>query len=365
MFKTGSPVTGEYFIDRKKDLPLFKSFIDNNQHIMIKAPRRFGKTSIVKHLLQNKEYTFIYIDIRRASNLTSLANEIIEKSYNLLGIENFISKAKSSLFDLIKTIQKIKIEKIGEITIKHLENKTDEVEYFLHSLDIVSQIATKKNINIKFAFDEFQDILEITNNDILNKIRSVIQHHENVTYIFLGSIETIMNKIFSSKKSPFFHFAKIIDLPPFDIKEVFEYANKVFQKENINIPLLKKTLNYFKGHPDYTIQFLQKLYIYSKAYNLKNIDEKLLISYIKETIEDNQAYIDELIIKAKHKKHHLEELINIAQNQKSKLDSKSLYNVRASLENMGLIKKIGIGRYIINDILLEYFLKKRNGIIPL
>ena len=90
-----------------------------------------------------------------------------------------------------------------------------------------------------------------------------------------------------------------------------------------------------------------------------------MISYIKETIEDNQAYIDELIIKAKHKKHHLEELINIAQNQKSKLDSKSLYNVRASLENMGLIKKIGIGRYIINDILLEYFLKKRNGIIPL
>ena len=37
MFKTGTPVTGENFIDRKKHLPLFKTYIDHNQNIMIKV----------------------------------------------------------------------------------------------------------------------------------------------------------------------------------------------------------------------------------------------------------------------------------------------------------------------------------------
>ena len=65
MFRTGNPVTGKYFIDRKKHLPLFKTYIDQTQSFMIKAPRRFGKTSIVKHLLENKKsYEYVYIDIK-------------------------------------------------------------------------------------------------------------------------------------------------------------------------------------------------------------------------------------------------------------------------------------------------------------
>ena len=47
MFNTGSPVKGIDFIDRIKHIPLFKAYLDNNQHVMIKAPRRFGKTSLV------------------------------------------------------------------------------------------------------------------------------------------------------------------------------------------------------------------------------------------------------------------------------------------------------------------------------
>ena len=348
MFKTGSPVTGQYFIDRKTDLPLFKYYIDNNQHIMIKAPRRFGKTSIVKHLLENKEeYIFIYIDIRRVSSLKSLANNIIDQAYQLSGIDSFINKAKESLFNLIKLVQKIKIEDIAEITIRYLENKKiDEVEYFLHSLDLVEKIALKRNINVKFAFDEFQDILEITDNKILNKIRSVIQHHQNVTYIFLGSIETIMTKIFASKSSPFFHFAKVLDLPPLDIKEVYEFANEFFAKNDIVCPNLKKALLFFKGHPDYTMQFLQKIYINALAFNQKNIlalaapnksnIEKFIISYLKkenktisgkalftllENLDDNYLQTENELLKlingVEKNEIELDDILNISYAQNS------------------------------------------------
>ena len=79
MFKTGSPVKGNDFIDRKKHLPIFKAYLQNNQHVMIKAPRRFGKTSLIKQVFEHeKSFHYIYVDLRRATNLTSLANQILE-----------------------------------------------------------------------------------------------------------------------------------------------------------------------------------------------------------------------------------------------------------------------------------------------
>ena len=362
MFKTGNPVTGNDFIDRKKHLPLFKTYIDQNQSFMIKAPRRFGKTSIVKHLLENKkEYEFIYIDIKRVSSLKSLANKIIDSAYKISAIDNFLYKAKNSMFELVKSLQKIKIDDIAEVTIRMFEkNDLDEVEYFLHSLDVVNTIAVKKDINIKFALDEFQDILKITSNDILDKARSVMQHHNNITYIFLGSIESIMTKIFEHKVSPFFHFATIVELPPLEVDELYDYSARVFKDKSIEIDSLKYLLEYLGGHPDYSLQVLQKLYFIALANGIKRLSSKDLYDTLVEVLLNNKAYIEELISKAKQKKHNLDLLYAIANEQKLNLDSKTLYNVHTSLEDMGLIKKVAIGKYKINDIFLKLYLRQQN-----
>lgn len=367
MFKTGNPVTGKDFIDRKQHLPLFKTYINQNQSFMIKAPRRFGKTSIVKHLLENKkQYEFVYIDIKRVGSLRSLANKIIDNAYKISMIDNFLYKIKNSMFDLLKSIQAVKIDDIAEVTIKMYEkDDIDETEYFLHSLDVMNNIAIKKNINIKFALDEFQDILKISSNDILDKARSVMQHHNNITYIFLGSIESIMTKIFEHKVSPFFHFATIVDLPPLDVDELYSYSIDKFKQKNIKIDSLKYLLEYLGGHPDYSLQVLQKLYFIALANDIKELSSKNLYDTLIDTLLSNKAYIEELISKAKQKKHNLEVLQAIANNTKLKLDSKTLYNVHSSLEDIGLIKKVGLGKYIINDIFLKLYLQQKEDEIIL
>ncbi|MDQ7045224.1 MAG: hypothetical protein Q9M32_04840 [Sulfurimonas sp.] len=367
MFKTGAPVTGKDFIDRKKHIPLFNTYLDQNQSFMIKAPRRFGKTSIIKHLSQeNPNYKFVYIDIKRLSSLQSLANNIIDSAYKISTIDNFLYKAKNSMFDLVKSIQKIKIDDIAEITIRMYEKDTlDEMEYFLHSLDVMNTIAAKKNINIKFVLDEFQDILKIASSEILDKSRSVIQHHNNITYIFLGSIETIMTKIFERKASPFFHFATIVELPPLDVDELHTYSNNIFNKKNIKCDSLKHLLKYLNGHPDYSLQVLQKLYFTAIANNINELTEKIVYETLIEVILSNKAYLEELISKAKQKKHQLDVLYSIANNNKLELDSKSLYNVHSSLEDIGLIKRIKTGTYIINDMFLKIYLQQKDENIQL
>lgn len=363
MFKTGSPVKGNDFIDRKKHLPIFKAYLQNNQHVMIKAPRRFGKTSLIKQVFEHeKSFNYIYVDLRRATNLTSLANQILEKAYSFAGIENFMEQFKKSITGLLKTIQSIKIDDIGEITLKHLENGVkDEREYFLHSLDVVEKISSKKELNIKFVLDEFQDILRLCDDFILEQIRSVIQHHEAVTYVFLGSIESIMTRIFSSKASPFFHFARIMSLEGLDIDELYEYTKRVFDKHNIKYDdSLLKLLKFLQGHPDYSAQVLQALYYKRIVEDLKLIDYDVCLEVLTQVILENRAYLEELISKTKQKKHHYEVLHSIANGYTVELNSKSLYNIHISLEEMGLIKNIQRGQYSINDIFLEVLLQQKD-----
>ncbi len=358
MFKTGVPVTGDEFIDRKEHLPIFQHHIDQNQNIMIKAPRRFGKTSLVKHLLEdNEKYNLIYLDIRRFITLKSLSENILDKAYTFSGIDNFIQKSKKSIVTLLKSLKNVSIDDIGELTLEIQEEKIDDVEYFLHALDIANKIAQKKELHIQMVLDEFQDIIKIANNDILEKCRSVMQHHKNITYVFLGSIETTMTKIFEHKSSPFFHFTHIIILPSLDVAELFQYTEDAFKKHEITIGNLKNYLDFLGGHPDYSMQFLKNLYAYAIINQLKHFNDAILFDILIETIDSNKAYIDELISKSKSKKHHSEQLAAIANNEILAIDSRTSYIIKGSLEDMGLISKIDRGDYRINDIFLNLALK--------
>lgn len=363
MFKTGSPVKGKNFIDRLKHIPVFKTYVDNNQHVVIKAPRRFGKTSLVKHVFEeNSDYQFIYIDVRRATSLTSLSEQIIDKAYSFAGVKNFIRASKESVITLLKSFQKIKIDDIGEVTLKLFEDDVDEVVFFMHALDTVEKIAQKKEIQIKFIMDEFQDILKIADKNILELMRSVIQHHENVTYIFLGSIESMMTKIFEDKSSPFFHFARIMDLGGLDIKELYSYTAKMLEEKKIDFDKasLQKLIAFLGGHPDYSAQTLQTMYFNHLVNETKYIGYDEMYDALKSTILENKAYLEELISKTKMKKHHYEVLHAIANNKELELSSGTLYNIRVALEEMGLIKNVSRGKYVVTDVFLNVLLQQNN-----
>lgn len=365
MFQSGSPVKGENFIDRKKHLPLFRAYLDNNQHIMIKAPRRFGKTSLVKQIFDHeKNYPYIYIDIRLNHSLDFLSKQILDQAYQLVKIQNFIKQAKSELFGLLQSIKTISIPDIAEVTIDMVSKESDPIELFIHSLDAVNKIAMAKNINIKIIFDEFQDITTLYDKQILEVLRSIAQHHENITYVFLGSIESIMTEIFESKASPFFHFANVIQLDGLDIGELFEYTQEQFDNKNIiyDKNILYDTLVFLQGHPEYSAKVLQTLYINASLEN-KPINEESCIKAVSFRVIENRAYLDELISKLRSKKHHFEVVYNLANNIKSSLPSATLYNTHVSLENMGIIKRIEKGKYEIVDIFLKILLEQHDDIM--
>lgn len=363
VFKIGSPVTGHEFIDRKAHIPELKRYLDHHQHVTIKAPRRYGKTSLIRHTLEQVGgYDYIYIDIRRATDLQQLAQQILEKAYEHAGIQHFWQKAKSSLMELLKSIQKVKLEEIGEVTLQFSQNQVDETEFFLHALDAVEHIASQQAKQLVFVMDEFQDIQQLGNQSakqhLLDKMRAVMQHHAKVTYVFLGSVESMMTTIFEDKKSAFFHFSVNMNLPGLDIDELFDYAQSYFQYHHFKIDsdALLQTLQFLNGHPDYSARVLQKILFTGLENNKQNLNQAAMINCIAAVFMDNKAYLEELIAKTKLKKHHYEVLYNQANQIPQELSAATLYQTRVSLENMGLIKSQGRGNYQVVDVLLKLYL---------
>ena len=65
--KIGSPVTGEDFFGRTKELNKAHRYLDERQSLLLSAPRRIGKSSFAKRLIADKsaqKLKCIYIDLQ-------------------------------------------------------------------------------------------------------------------------------------------------------------------------------------------------------------------------------------------------------------------------------------------------------------
>lgn len=370
MFYSGTPVYGENFIDRTEKLSLFHNYIINKQHIMIKAPRRFGKTSLIMHLCYLHNYKKIYIDIKRASSLKYIAEYIIDKIYSFAGVKGIVSKAKQSIASLIRQLKpNLSIDlNIVELTLEFLEkqnkNELDESELFLHALELCENIARDRTLELKIIFDEFQDIVLISDKKILDKMRSIMQHHKHITYIFLGSIESIMNEIFTSKKSSFFHFARIQELGALDINELEKFCKIFFDNKKIKYDeSLQELIIKLEGHPYYTMKSLQSLYFECLQNNKTKITKSECSIALTSAFYETKSYLEEILENLKLKKYHYLVLYNLANNKKEhNISSAVLYKTYKSLENMGYVVRLAKGNYIINDVFLKFYLQEYNEV---
>jgi len=368
MFDYGKPVTGKLFFDRSGPKKEILSFVKNGVDFMIKAPRRYGKTSLIKEVLGETKH--IYLDFRRVPRLSLIPEEILNQAYEIAGIKGFIERAKKNVITLIKEAKlsskiDIGIVEIGaEIAFDGSEKKSD-CEKLVEALEIVDKIGKELGQKIPIVYDEFQDIkrLKCSGGDILEVLRGTLQHKQHIHSIFLGSIESIMTKIFENKKSPFFNYCRKIHLLPFDTKElnndlIIAFSNKkiVFEDEKILPELLQK----LGGHPANTMLVMQMLYFMTLENGTKLIKKEDTLAAFNKAYYEQIDLITQYVSEMKTKKNYHDVMYRMVRNEGQVLNSQSLYQVRSGLMDMGLLVQKERDNYLIADSFLEAYLK--NGV---
>jgi len=247
-FKFGSVVDDPFFTNRTDELVKIQDILNSSNHLIMISPRRFGKSSLIKKAVKHSNRNILLLDLQLINSVEDFAAQYLRRIYRIFpyeGIKQFIRN-----FRVIPTLSLNPVSNEMEVSFQTTQPDLPLLEDVLNLLEQLSS-PTRRSIVI---LDEFQDIMRL-GNDIDRKLRSILQHHQNINYVFLGSQEAMMREIFEKKKSPFYHFGLLFPLSKID-KEHFKtfIITGINNVCNNSDTIADEILNFTEGHPYYTQQ---------------------------------------------------------------------------------------------------------------
>lgn len=235
-FSYGSIVKEPYFFDRHEECQRIVSTLSGGNNLVLFAPRRFGKTSLVFRAIDELEklgFICIYFDF-----MPIYSRESFVEAYSkaILKTQGNLQKATKKIASLIKGIRpKMVFDQNGkpEFSMDFTEDKVS-VKTLEDILDFPEQLASTHKPYI-IVFDEFQEINKLNGENFEKLLRSKIQQQKNVNYLFLGSRTHLLNDMFNNKGRAFCNAAMLMQIESLPKKETIEFLKNRFSLSNISI----------------------------------------------------------------------------------------------------------------------------------
>lgn len=258
-FRFGKIVEGNCFCNRTQEIALIRQFIQDGQSLWLFSPRRYGKSSLIHRVFhETGKVVTIYIDLYNVKSVDDfcrkysdvLARELFDWRTGVMKLTKNLAQYFTNLYP------KISFDENGSPSFSLEKQKIVGQTDISQVLNIPEEYAKNKKIRICVAFDEFQEVERI-DPFIINWMRSAFQNHQNVSYIFLGSKQSLMESIFADINSPFYEFAQKMDINPIPKNELFDFIKGKFTDNNLRIEdiTVEEILNKSQGHPHFTQYF--------------------------------------------------------------------------------------------------------------
>lgn len=188
--RVGPPVTGEDFYGRIDELVRAHEFLNTNHSLALSAPRRIGKSSFAKRLIEDKKregWNCVYIDlegIRTKDEFLQLLINQFEKSKIWTEAVNVAGSFINRVFESIKGVGPVEFDFSSTEKVKNLYASLSEViNHTKDTLIVVDEITLY--LNILDRSDEKHQEAEF----FLNWFRSLRQvTGSRIRWIFCGSV---------------------------------------------------------------------------------------------------------------------------------------------------------------------------------
>lgn len=191
--KIGPPVEGEDFFGREKEIRKANRLLDSNHSLLLSAPRRIGKSSLAKRLIEEKQqqgWKCVYIDLEETTTEEGFLRLVIE-SFKKNGIWKQLTEGMSKgVATLLDRIEKVTI---GGVVDFNIGKREDQEDLYKNLKELI-----KHDEDTFIVVDELTLFLGILNKSengaekvafILNWLRSLRQVSKtNVRWLFCGSV---------------------------------------------------------------------------------------------------------------------------------------------------------------------------------
>lgn len=254
---------GEDLVDRETELAGLAERALAGRNTRVVAPRRYGKTSLLKHLiaaLPPDEGVGVYVDLYGVNGGADVAVRL-ERALRAAKLPR--SQARW-LDGRLRTLTRSAGVRLGPLSVTRSDAAGPPGSNAPGGLEdrfaILAELQERIRAPLIAVLDEFQEVLA-GGRGIDATIRSEIQHHDQVGYVFAGSHVGMMRELFADRSRPFYAQAAPLMLAPLPPGPLAEHIGARFEQRDRDCThVLGALLDLGRGHPQRSMMLAAHLF---------------------------------------------------------------------------------------------------------
>jgi hypothetical protein len=256
-FTFGALALAGSFTDREEELRELLADMANGQDVVLYAPRRYGKSSLV--LRAAKRATAAgslvgYLDVMKTPTKEAFAAALARTIHSdLASPKEQAVDAAARLFRGLRVQPTMEVDpRDGSLRFlfQPTRRRTQIDDTIERLLELPAEIGADRGRQTVLVFDEFQEIVALDQH-FPNLLRAVFQTQPEVGHVYLGSRRHVIERIFDDRNEPFWRSARRLEIGPIAPRRFATFLKRRFSgtDKEITDGALERLLALTGGHP--------------------------------------------------------------------------------------------------------------------
>lgn len=255
-FRYGALALDDAFTDREAEVAELLADIRNGQDVVVFAPRRYGKSSLVWRVAQeaaSEGVLVAHVNLMTTPTSERLAEKLAETIHDDLASVLFRARERLRVFAGLRVAPVVTVDpdtgRLG-FTFEAGRQPQDLAVTLERLLELPGQLAAGRERKVALVLDEFQEVVDI-DPELPRLMRSVFETQPDVAHVYLGSKRHMLERIFNDENEPFWRSAKRIELGVIAPPLFRGYIVEQFERTGARIdpPVVERVLEATLGHP--------------------------------------------------------------------------------------------------------------------
>src|SRR5262245_52603533 len=235
-FVYGEVVPSAAFVDRVAELDRLVGDLASGQKIFLISPRRYGKSSLIRHaLVAMARRGALTVEVT-VSSFSSYVAFLEGYARALVSAETRWDKARNWLRDVIRSARPevrykpgLSPASAGELTVAFptVRTERDVSRLAQEVFALPARLAETRRRKVVVALDEFQAIGGFDGGTVEHAMRAAVQHQREVGYVFAGSEPTLMDRMLTPRR-PFYKAGPVMRLDKIPADEFAAFIDARF-----------------------------------------------------------------------------------------------------------------------------------------
>jgi AAA+ ATPase superfamily predicted ATPase len=218
-FDYGGPVSGDQFAGRKSEVAAVVARLTDHIGVVLTAPRRYGKSSLIKQACEELERkkpapAIVHVNLLQAGSFAAAAGLLLRRLYEVPGGPwHVLKQVVPGFLRRIRVQPSTTFDASGNpvftfapgLAPTDLSRVIDDV---YETLDVIGA----KRPAILFL-DEFQAVTDLDEH-LPRRLKALADEHRNVSLVLAGSKQHLMESLVLSKGAPLYNMLEQLSLGP-------------------------------------------------------------------------------------------------------------------------------------------------------